>query len=140
MAEPDLIVGDSFKIAQLFSGGSGYTSESVLFITSAVSGNVQSFRVQRDGWISGWRVSTSAATTQFSIAVNIDPAAAVSAVGVYVGQVHQGVSVGPTDALGQFNTEFRYPIKANDIINVKTNTANQVYLWMILCYPDVGST
>lgn len=130
--EVEKFIEDLFRTipGQAASLGGAEDSETVLMTTSNVIGNIQSWRVPRDGWITGVASTT---TSNFVVSVNVDPpAAAPTGTGITTGLLYPcGLNIG----LQVGALRLRYPVKQNDIVNLKTYAASVVTVALVVNYP-----
>lgn len=131
------ILADAQTIVDLVRAEGGdveYDTESILLFTTSVSGNVQTWRAPRDGFILGWLCS---AGSQFMLTINLDPPAANAAAGgVYTGAVWYSAATNPAATQANQLPPLRHRFKANDAINVRTLSATTVLLWLFVGYPQ----
>jgi len=120
----------------VLGGSVDYSCEAVLLLTTSVSGNVQTWRAPKDGFILGW---ISSAASQYGLSLRVDPPAAVGAAGsVYTGALWYPSSINPATAFQPFPAGLRIKFKATDAVNLKTYAATTVALWLFVAYFEVA--
>lgn len=115
--------------------GEDYDSDLVVLFTTSTSGNIQTWRAPKDGFILGWQCS---AASQWALTVAVDPPAATP---VVQGSVTAGIGAafigGGTNPASTHITvpPLRFRFKNGDAINLRTFAATAVCLWLYVGYP-----
>ncbi len=126
ISELERFLGGIFSVG---GKGADFFTEMILFVTTAVAGNQQSYRVPREGYIVGFHASASSG---FDITVNVDGSSAtISAAGVYSGYVWP--SAGAPNAAYPFHG-CRQHVNENDLVNVRTTQAQAISVYVLFAY------
>lgn len=106
-----------------------YETYEILFVTTAAQNNQVGYRVQFDGFIHSWNSSQSA----YGIAVDVDvPTTLAATAGCYQGYIWCPPNTAGIANVAPTLTNAKFPIKAGQVINVRTLAATQLFLRMWL--------
>lgn len=130
------IITDAKTLVGLAGPGSddemNYDGEMILLATTSIAQSTCSWTVPRDGFILGWR---SNLTSGFAIAVNIDPPVVTALPGDGSVTTNLVAYVGATVNNQMMQAAFRFPLKALDVVKIKTGSASKLVIELYVGYP-----